>query len=75
MSIPDHAPEFEAQLAIHTSAKRLFDQISALGGPGLGKFDTLSLGMTADLEAAIQAGSTLVRVGTGVFGGRTYPAA
>ncbi|MNV32992.1 hypothetical protein D3C71_1243460 [compost metagenome] len=75
MSIPDHAPELEAQLAIHTNAKKLFDQISALGEPGLGKFDTLSLGMTADLEAAIQAGSTLVRVGTGVFGGRTYPAA
>ena len=75
MSIPDHAPEFEAQLAIHTSARRLFDEISAVGEPGLGQFDTLSLGMTADLEAAIQAGSTLVRVGTGVFGGRTYPAA
>ena len=75
MSIPDHAPEFEAQLAIHTRARRLFDQISASGGPGLAQFDTLSLGMTADLEAAIQAGSTLVRVGTGVFGGRAYPAA
>ena len=50
-------------------------KISAVGEPGLGQFDTLSLGMTADLEAAIQAGSTLVRVGTGVFGGRTYPAA
>ena len=75
MCIPDHAPEFEAQLAIHTRARRLFDQISASGGPGLAQFDTLSLGMTADLEAAIQAGSTLVRVGTGVFGGRAYPAA
>lgn len=75
MSIPDHAPDFEAQLAIHTSARRLFDQISALGEPGLEGFDTLSLGMTADLEAAIHAGSTMVRVGTGVFGGRTYPAA
>ena len=75
MSIPDHAPDFEAQLAIHTSARRLFDQISALGEPGLEGFDTLSLGMTADLEAAIRAGSTMVRVGTGVFGGRTYPAA
>ncbi|MBX9832759.1 MAG: YggS family pyridoxal phosphate-dependent enzyme [Burkholderiaceae bacterium] len=75
MSIPDHAPDFEAQLATHTSARRLFDQISALGEPGLEAFDTLSLGMTADLEAAIQAGSTMVRVGTGVFGGRTYPAA
>lgn len=75
MSIPDHAPDFEAQLAIHTSIRSLFDQISALGEPGLEDFDTLSLGMTADLEAAIQAGSTMVRVGTGIFGGRTYPAA
>lgn len=75
MCIPDHAPEFEAQLAIHMRAKALFDQISALKEPGLAQFDTLSLGMTADLEAAIQAGSTLVRVGTGVFGGRAYPAA
>ncbi|MFN7155257.1 MAG: YggS family pyridoxal phosphate-dependent enzyme [Acidovorax sp.] len=75
MSIPDHAPDFEAQLAIHTSARRLFDEISALGEPGLEGFDTLSVGMTADLEAAIQAGSTMVRVGTGIFGGRTYPAA
>ena len=75
MAIPDHAPEFEAQLAIHRSARALFDQMAALKEPGLEHFDTLSLGMTADLEAAIQAGSTLVRVGTGVFGGRTYPAA
>lgn len=75
MAIPDHAPEFGAQLAIHTSARRLVDEIAALKEPGLGQFDTLSLGMTADLEAAIQAGSTLVRVGTGVFGGRAYPAA
>lgn len=75
MCIPDHAPEFEAQLAIHMRAKALFDQIVSLREPGLAQFNTLSLGMTADLEAAIQAGSTLVRVGTGVFGGRTYPAA
>lgn len=73
MSIPDLAPDFEAQLAIHTSARSLFDQISALGELGLADFDTLSLGMTADLEAAIQAGSTMVRVGTGIFGGRSYP--
>ncbi|CAN7193087.1 YggS family pyridoxal phosphate-dependent enzyme [Acidovorax sp. LjRoot129] len=70
MSIPDHAPDFEPQLAIHTSARRLFDQILALKEPSLEQFDTLSLGMTADLEAAIAAGSTMVRVGTGIFGGR-----
>ena len=75
MAIPDHAPDFEAQLALHTRTRQLFDQIFALQAPGLEEFDTLSLGMTADLEAAIAAGSTMVRVGTGVFGGRSYPAA
>jgi uncharacterized pyridoxal phosphate-containing UPF0001 family protein len=42
---------------------------------GLDAFDTLSMGMTADLEAAIQAGSTMVRVGTGIFGVRPRLAA
>lgn len=37
-------------------------------------FDTLSMGMSGDLEAAIAAGSTMVRVGTALFGARTYPA-
>ena len=32
--------------------------------------DTLSMGMTGDLDAAIHAGSTMVRVGTAIFGGR-----
>jgi hypothetical protein len=32
--------------------------------------DTLSMGMTADLEAAVHSGSTMVRVGTAIFGGR-----
>ena len=32
--------------------------------------DTLSMGMTADLEAAVHAGSTMVRVGTAIFGAR-----
>ena len=35
--------------------------------------DTLSMGMSADMEAAIAEGSTLVRVGTAIFGGRAYP--
>lgn len=74
MSVPDPVLDFEAQLAIHASAKQIFDEIAALQGAGLEDFDTLSLGMTADLEAAIQAGSTMVRVGTGIFGGRSYAA-
>jgi PLP dependent protein len=77
MSIPEPSPDADAQKAVHLAAHRLFEQICAAlppGAPG-GGFDTLSLGMTADLDAAIAAGSTMVRVGTGVFGGRTYPAA
>ena len=68
MTIPDAVDGFEAQLAVHTQAKRLFDELqTALDLP---HFDTLSLGMSADLEAAVQAGSSMVRVGTAVFGSR-----
>ena len=68
MTIPDAVDGFDAQLAVHTQAKRLFvDLQTALALP---QFDTLSMGMSADLEAAIQAGSTMVRVGTAVFGAR-----
>ena len=73
MTIPEPAPDFEGQMAVHAKARALFDEIAAAGGAGLDQFDTLSMGMTADLEAAIQAGSTMVRVGTAVFGGRPRP--
>ena len=66
MTIPEPAARFEAQLALHRQARSLFD---AMRSAGL-DLDTLSLGMSADLEAAIHAGSTLVRVGTAIFGGR-----
>lgn len=38
--------------------------------PGLADLDTLSMGMSADLEAAIAEGATWVRIGTGIFGPR-----
>jgi len=66
MTIPEPAEDFEAQLAVHRRARALFDALRAAGLP----LDTLSMGMTADLEAAIHAGSTMVRVGTAIFGGR-----
>lgn len=66
MAIPEPADTFEAQLAVHRRMRALYDD---LRGAGL-DLDTLSLGMTADLEAAIHAGSTMVRVGTAIFGGR-----
>ena len=69
MVIPEHAPDFIAACAIHTRARDLFYHINAAGTLPVA-MDTLSLGMTADLEAAIHAGSTMVRVGTAIFGGR-----
>ncbi|MDH1703952.1 YggS family pyridoxal phosphate-dependent enzyme [Comamonas terrigena] len=75
MSIPDPQHTPEAMLAVHQRVAAVFAQIRASGLPGLETFDTLSLGMTDDLELAVQAGSTLVRVGSGIFGRRSYPAA
>lgn len=66
MTLPEPAADFEAQKAVHLRAKALYD---SLRDAGLA-LDTLSMGMTADLEAAIAAGSTMVRVGTAIFGGR-----
>lgn len=57
--------------AAFEDAKRLFDEVSALHAkPEL--WDTLSMGMSGDLEAAIAAGSTMVRIGTALFGARDY---
>ena len=70
MSIPEPTPDFVAALASLTAVRAVF---YALNAEGLG-LDTLSIGMSADLEAAIHAGSTMVRVGSAIFGGRSYPA-
>jgi pyridoxal phosphate enzyme (YggS family) len=67
MTIPEPATDFDAQLAVHRRAWELFQSLRQAGLA----LDTLSMGMTADLEAAIHAGSTLVRVGTAIFGGRS----
>ena len=68
MTIPDPVDGFEAEVALHRRTTTLFEQLRA--ELALPQFDTLSMGMTADLEAAIHAGSTLVRVGTAIFGRR-----
>ncbi len=46
----------------------LLEQLNAAGH----SLDTLSMGMSADLEAAIMEGSTLLRVGTDIFGARAH---
>ncbi|NPC58410.1 YggS family pyridoxal phosphate-dependent enzyme [Caenimonas soli] len=66
MTIPEPAADFAAQKAVHLRAKALFEELREAGLA----VDTLSMGMTADLEAAIEAGATMVRVGTAIFGGR-----
>ena len=72
MTIPDPVEGFDAQVAVHAKGRALFDQVKA--ALNLPHFDTLSMGMTGDLEAAVQAGSTMVRVGTAIFGRRAYAA-
>lgn len=69
MTIPEPTRDFAATCAVHLKAKALFDEVNSTGlltEP----MDTLSMGMTADLEAAVASGSTMVRVGTAIFGGR-----
>ena len=67
MAIPEPAPDFEAQRALFMRAAAVYEQVR---GEGIA-LDVLSLGMSADLEAAIAAGSTMVRIGTAIFGGRS----
>jgi len=66
MTIPEPAETDAAMRAVHRQTKELFDSLNAAGL----SLDTLSMGMTADLEAAIAEGSTCVRVGTAIFGSR-----
>jgi PLP dependent protein len=66
MAIPEPAGDLAAQRAPHRALRKLLE---AMNAEGLG-LDTLSIGMSADLEAAIAEGATWVRVGTAIFGSR-----
>jgi pyridoxal phosphate enzyme (YggS family) len=66
MAIPEPASDVESQRAPHRALRVL---MAALQRDGLA-LDTLSMGMSADLEAAVAEGATLVRVGTAIFGER-----
>ncbi len=68
MAIPQPvAGDIAAQLEACLEVRALYER---LRNSGL-ELDTLSLGMSSDLEAAVQAGSTLLRIGTDIFGSRT----
>lgn len=66
MCIPDPLPDPRAMVGVFARARALYDGLRS-GGLAL---DTLSMGMSGDLEQAIEAGSTMVRVGTAIFGTR-----
>lgn len=67
MAIPEPAADYEQQRVPLKQMRELFD---ALRASGL-ELDTLSMGMSADMQAAIVEGATIVRVGTAIFGKRT----
>ena len=71
MSIPEPAQGLQAQQAPHRALRLLLQDLNQ-GGLAL---DTLSMGMSDDLEAAVAEGSTMVRVGTAIFGARPRAAA
>ncbi|MGR5303023.1 YggS family pyridoxal phosphate-dependent enzyme [Vibrio alfacsensis] len=68
MSIPANMPDYASQLRAFTQLAQLKQKL-ALQYPDV---DTLSMGMSGDMNAAIEAGSTMVRIGTAIFGGRDY---
>lgn len=66
MAIPRPAADFESQRIPFRLLREILDDLNA---KGLG-LDTLSMGMTGDLEAAVAEGATIVRIGTAIFGPR-----
>jgi pyridoxal phosphate enzyme (YggS family) len=68
MAIPEPAGTLDEQRAPHRRLREIMDTLRA---DGL-ELDTLSMGMSADIEAAILEGSTMVRIGTAIFGARDY---
>lgn len=69
MAIPEPAADFEAQRLPHRALAGLMAELNQQLGL---QMQTLSIGMSADLEAAIAEGATLVRVGSSIFGARNY---
>lgn len=66
MAIPEPVEDFVRQRAAFRRLRELFEQLKKEGLP----LDTLSMGMSHDLEAAVAEGATMVRVGTAIFGER-----
>ncbi|HHX8299372.1 TPA: YggS family pyridoxal phosphate-dependent enzyme [Vibrio diabolicus] len=68
MSIPANMSDYESQLHEFQKLATLKQTLEAQ----FPEIDTLSMGMSGDMTAAIEAGSTMVRIGTAIFGARDY---
>ncbi|ULF77621.1 YggS family pyridoxal phosphate-dependent enzyme [Vibrio alginolyticus] len=68
MSIPANVSDYESQLHEFQKLATLKQTLEAQ----FPEIDTLSMGMSGDMTAAIEAGSTMVRIGTAIFGARDY---
>jgi PLP dependent protein len=68
MAIPEPVDDFAAQRKPFRRLRDIYENIRALGIP----LDTLSMGMSHDLEAAVAEGATIVRIGTAIFGERNH---
>ena len=69
MAIPEAETDAAKQHLPFARLRLLSEQLQAAGLP----LDTLSMGMSGDLAAAVAEGATIVRIGTAIFGTRTYP--
>ncbi|WP_300759892.1 YggS family pyridoxal phosphate-dependent enzyme [Janthinobacterium sp.] len=68
MAIPEPETDLVRQRAAFARLRALYEQLRAEGLA----LDTLSMGMSADLSAAVLEGATIVRVGSAIFGSRNY---
>ena len=66
MAVPEPTADERAQRARFREVRELYESLQQAGLA----LDTLSMGMSADMEAAIAEGSTMVRIGTAIFGER-----
>lgn len=70
MCIPPHIESHAHQVALFRQLAQCRERINSYGL----NLDTLSMGMSSDLDAAIEAGATMVRIGTALFGERAVSA-
>jgi pyridoxal phosphate enzyme (YggS family) len=68
MAIPEPETDVSKQRAAFAQVRALFDQLNHDGY----RLDTLSMGMSGDMQSAIAEGATIVRIGSAIFGERTY---